>query len=159
MQELKNLYRSSRPEVLGKKGVLRNFTKPTGTHLCQGLILNKVAGLWWLFSHIKQLCWLLLSNVLHYWHKDEKRRVIFYDVSTVKKPNQNIKSCNLNIRKFFSKNLRLNAFYSALFRIFFNSGLETNFFHNDFRDGMPLVFQKIKVVSLSTYFSSTCFAI
>ena len=28
-----------------KKGVLRNFTKFTGKHLCQGLFFNEVAGL------------------------------------------------------------------------------------------------------------------
>ena len=28
-----------------KKGVLRNFTKTTGKHLCQSLIFSKVAGL------------------------------------------------------------------------------------------------------------------
>ena len=38
-------YISSRPEVLCKKGVLRNFTKFTGKHLCQSLFFNKVAGL------------------------------------------------------------------------------------------------------------------
>ena len=37
--------RSSRPEVFCKKGFPRNFTKLTGTHLCQSLFLNKVAGL------------------------------------------------------------------------------------------------------------------
>ena len=37
-------YRSSRPEVLCKKGVLENFTKFAGKHLCQSLFLNKVAG-------------------------------------------------------------------------------------------------------------------
>ena len=37
--------RSSRPEVFCKKGVLRNFKKFTGKHLCQCLFLNKVAGL------------------------------------------------------------------------------------------------------------------
>ena len=37
--------RSSRPEVLCKKGVLRNFTKFTGKHLCQSLFFNEVAGL------------------------------------------------------------------------------------------------------------------
>ena len=36
---------SSRPEVFCKKGVLRNFTKFTGKHLCQSLFFNKVAGL------------------------------------------------------------------------------------------------------------------
>ena len=36
--------RSSRPEVFCKKGVLRNFTKFTGKHLCQSLFFNK--GLW-----------------------------------------------------------------------------------------------------------------
>ena len=32
--------------VLQKRGVLRNFTKFTGKHLCQSLFFNKVAGLW-----------------------------------------------------------------------------------------------------------------
>ena len=39
-------YRSSRPEVFCKKGVLRNFAKFTGKHLSQGLCFNKVARLW-----------------------------------------------------------------------------------------------------------------
>ena len=36
---------SSHPEVFCKKGVLRNFVKFTGKHLCQGLLFNKVVGL------------------------------------------------------------------------------------------------------------------
>ena len=46
-------YRSSRPEVFCKKGVLRNFTKVTGKHLCQSLFFNKVAGRW-LLLYIKE---------------------------------------------------------------------------------------------------------
>ena len=38
-------YRSTRPEVFCKKGVLKNFSKFTGKHLCQSLFFNKVAGL------------------------------------------------------------------------------------------------------------------
>ena len=38
-------YRSSRLEVFCRKGVLTNFKKFTGKHLCQGLLFNKVAGL------------------------------------------------------------------------------------------------------------------
>ena len=37
-------YRSSRPEVFCKKGVLRNSAKFTGKHLCQSLFFNKVAS-------------------------------------------------------------------------------------------------------------------
>ena len=37
-------YRSSRPDVLCKKGVIRNFGKSTAKHLCQSLYFNKVAG-------------------------------------------------------------------------------------------------------------------
>ena len=37
--------RSSRPEELYKKGVLRNFAKFTGKQLCRSFFLNKVAGL------------------------------------------------------------------------------------------------------------------
>ena len=32
------------PEVFCKKGVLRNFAKLTGKHLCQSLFFNKVAN-------------------------------------------------------------------------------------------------------------------
>ena len=38
-------YRSSHPQVFCKKGVLRNFAKFTGKHLCQRLFFNKVARL------------------------------------------------------------------------------------------------------------------
>ena len=37
--------RSSCLEVFCKKGVLRNFTKFTGKHLCQSLFFNKVSDL------------------------------------------------------------------------------------------------------------------
>ena len=45
VQEERITKRRSRPEVFCKKGVLRNFTKFTGKHLCQSLFFNKVAGL------------------------------------------------------------------------------------------------------------------
>ena len=38
------IYRKWEKKVL-KKGVLRNFAKSTGKHICQGLFFNKVAGL------------------------------------------------------------------------------------------------------------------
>ena len=38
-------FRSSRPEVFCEKGVLRNFAKFRGKHLCQSLFFNKVADL------------------------------------------------------------------------------------------------------------------
>ena len=37
--------RSSLLEVFCKEGVLKNFTKFTGKHLCQSLFFNNVAGL------------------------------------------------------------------------------------------------------------------
>ena len=37
--------RSSRPKVFYTKGVLKNFTKFTGKHVCQSLFFNKVADL------------------------------------------------------------------------------------------------------------------
>ena len=39
------IHRSNRPEEFCEKVVLRNFAKFTGKHLCQSLLLNKVAGL------------------------------------------------------------------------------------------------------------------
>ena len=38
-------FRSSRPEVFCKKGVLKNFTKFQGKHQCHSLFFTKVAGL------------------------------------------------------------------------------------------------------------------
>ena len=40
-----------------RKGVLRNFAKFTGKHLCQSLFFNKVAGRWLLLN--------LISNKLN----------------------------------------------------------------------------------------------
>ena len=37
--------RGSQQRCSIKKGVLKNFTKFTGKHLCQSLFFNKVAGL------------------------------------------------------------------------------------------------------------------
>ena len=42
---LAKIFRSSRRMCSVKKGVLRNFAKFTGKHLCQSLFFNKVAGL------------------------------------------------------------------------------------------------------------------
>ena len=39
------IHRSSQRRCFVKKGVLRNFAKFTGKHLCQSLFFNKVAGL------------------------------------------------------------------------------------------------------------------
>ena len=39
------VHRSSRPEVFCAKGVLTNFAKFTGKHLCQSLLYNKLADL------------------------------------------------------------------------------------------------------------------
>ena len=50
------IFRSSRPDVFCKYGVLRNFAKFTGKHLCQSLYFNKVAGL------RKHLCQSLYFN-------------------------------------------------------------------------------------------------
>ena len=38
------IFRSSHPEVFCKKGVVKNFAKFTGKHLCWSLFLNKVTG-------------------------------------------------------------------------------------------------------------------
>ena len=38
------MLRCSHPEMFCRKGVLENFAKSTGNHLCQSLFFNKVAG-------------------------------------------------------------------------------------------------------------------
>ena len=42
---LKMLFRDSRPEMSYEKGVLKNFVKFTGKHLCESLFFDKVTGL------------------------------------------------------------------------------------------------------------------
>ena len=53
--------RSSRPNVFCKKGVLKNFTKFTGKHLCQSLFFNKVADL------RRETCNFIKKII---WHRD-----------------------------------------------------------------------------------------
>ena len=43
--EIATCYRSSRPEVFYKEGVLKNFATFARKNLCWGLLFNKVAGL------------------------------------------------------------------------------------------------------------------
>ena len=68
MPKCGSIIRSSLPEVLCNKGVLRNFAKFTGNHLCQSLFFNKVAGLGPATRdpgtpfHRGHLLWLLLSH-------------------------------------------------------------------------------------------------
>ena len=55
-------YRSSRPEVFCKKGVLRNFAKFTRKHLCQSLFFKKEA-LAQVFSY--KFCEIPKNTFLH----------------------------------------------------------------------------------------------
>ena len=52
-------FSSSRPELFCKKGILKNFAKFTGKHLCQSPFFNKQEFLRTSFS-IEHLWWLLL---------------------------------------------------------------------------------------------------
>ena len=54
-----NRFRSSYRRCFVKKGVLRNFAKLTGKHLCQSLFFNKVADLYgeiYVFSPNAEKC-------------------------------------------------------------------------------------------------------
>ena len=68
-----NLYRSSHPEVFCKKGVLRNFAKFTGKHLCQSLSFNKVADLWLLLRLVRWKAVICFSM-----HKNLFKRLSLY---------------------------------------------------------------------------------
>ena len=92
-------FRSSRPEVFCKKGVLRKFTEFAGKHLCQSLFFNKFAGLkpatllkmrlWrrcfpmnflkFLRApfYIEYLRWLLLRVVLSFFYLDKQILCLF----------------------------------------------------------------------------------
>ena len=56
-------FRSSRPEVLRKKGVLRKFLKFTGKHLCQSLFCQS------LFSGTRVFLWILWNFQEHLFYR------------------------------------------------------------------------------------------
>ena len=60
---LLSTYRSSRPEVFYKTGVLRNFAKYTGEHLCQSLFFNRVVGI--LYSSISNNSFIPLAHAFN----------------------------------------------------------------------------------------------
>ena len=62
-----SINRSSHRRCSIRKGVLRNFIKFTGNHLCQSLFFNEVAGLGWVFSC--EFCKISLNTFLtqHFW--------------------------------------------------------------------------------------------
>ena len=45
-------YRNSRPKIFCKKGVLKNFAKFTGKHLCQAEACNFIKKLYWLWHRV-----------------------------------------------------------------------------------------------------------
>ena len=47
------------PDLFCKKGVLENFAKFTGKHLCRSLFLNKVAGLYQKRDILQNFCKIL----------------------------------------------------------------------------------------------------
>ena len=51
--DYRRLYKSSHQRCSVKKGVLRNFAKFTGKHLCQSLFFNKVAGNTFFTEHLQ----------------------------------------------------------------------------------------------------------
>ena len=63
--------RSSRPDVLCQKGVLRHFTKFTGKHLCQGLFFNKVAG----GATVEIEIFVLLAETFQFSNFQEKKAI------------------------------------------------------------------------------------
>ena len=92
-------FRSSRPELFCKKGVLRKFTEFAGKYLCQSLFFNKFAGLkpatllkmrLWrrcfpvnclkflrIPFYIEYLRWLLLRVVLSFFYLDKQILCLF----------------------------------------------------------------------------------
>ena len=76
-----------------KKGVLRNFTKFTGKHLCQSLFFNKAAGPF-LTEHLR---WLLLDLLRH-----NHRGIVFVECWHVEvhqiqqsSPSGSLSDCNI----------------------------------------------------------------
>ena len=81
-------YRSSRPEMFCKKGVLRNLTKFTGKQLCQNLFFNNVAGLvpiWKKETQAQVTLWVScdsrVSFLIEYWKSYWNKSILFNSCS------------------------------------------------------------------------------
>ena len=76
-------FRCSRPElVYKKKGILKNFAKFIGQHLCWSLLFNKVAN-WRLVTLLKRdsstsVALRILQSILEYLFCDTCKRLLFY---------------------------------------------------------------------------------
>ena len=122
------VYRSSCPEAFCKKGVLRNFTKFIGKHLCQSLFFNKVAdlrpttllkkGLWHRYFpvnfakflrtlfFIEHLWWLLLCIVFFFLPLNELR----VDQDRTEKWDMTHKWVHCPLQNLFLFLIQLNAY-------------------------------------------------
>ena len=59
-------YRTSHRRCSLRKGVLKNFTKFTGKHLCQSLFFNKVVGLRRSFFKVYSISFLMMSILIDF---------------------------------------------------------------------------------------------
>ena len=91
-RKLIKICESSRPEVLCKKSVLRNFTKFPGKHLCQSLFLNKKETLAQVFSY--EFC-EISKNIFFFTEHLAHMKVCKF----IKKRLQH-RRCPVNIAKF-----------------------------------------------------------
>ena len=96
-----SMFRSSRPEVFCKKGVLRNFAKFTGKHLCQSLFLIK-----------------LQASVLNFVKKETLSQVFsckFYEISKNINFIEHLWWLLLYVHRFLYKNLDQSSNLNNLF--------------------------------------------
>ena len=91
-QSLLNVYyRSSRTQVFCKKGVLKNFAKPIGKHLCHDLFFVpqslfvpeyffSIEHLWWLLMLLVNQCWLYHKTLVR---EGNFLKIIFLEKKTI----------------------------------------------------------------------------
>ena len=98
-------FRSSRPEVFSKKGVLTNFKKFTGKDLCQSLFFDKVAGLsLQLEKRLWQMCFPV--NFVKF------LKTPFF----IEHPRWMLLSFNIKLKMFLKvKNIIFQTLYTSLF--------------------------------------------
>ena len=93
-------------EVFCKKGILRNFAKFTGKHLCQRLLFNKVASLG-LQLYQKKSLWhrCLPVNFVKF------LRTYFFTEHLWATASDSTKSINKTLVKFYKETLILHHFF------------------------------------------------
>ena len=100
-----------------KKGVLKNFPKFTGKHLCQSLFFNKVAGLRPATllkrdSGADVFLWILRNFYEHFFYRTRRMTAYVYSKWVINLENFSLNSFH-KVQRYITKNIIITIFTNA----------------------------------------------